>query len=158
MKFVVFLDVDGVLNTRTTVERTPDYHTGIDDARVAILAKAVRKYENADIVLSSDWKDMKEEDDDFCYLVSKLEKKGLTLAGKTTDHWNNRGEGILKYLEQHPEIDDFVILDDNKFDFRDYPKLWERLLITNGIERAEFASQTPSIETIIFLEYIKMFS
>lgn len=27
MKFVVFLDVDGVLNTRTTVERTPDFHT-----------------------------------------------------------------------------------------------------------------------------------
>lgn len=158
MKFAVFLDVDGVLNTRTTVERTPDFHTGIDDARVAVLAKAVRKYENADIVLSSDWKDMKEEEDDFCYLVSKLEKKGLTLAGKTTDHYNNRGEGILKYLELHPEIDEFVILDDNKFDFRDYPNLWERLLITNGIERAEFASETPAVETIIFLDYIKMFS
>lgn len=158
MKFVVFLDVDGVLNTRTTVERTPDFYTGIDDARVAVLAKAVRKYENADIVLSSDWKDMKEEEDDFCYLVSKLKKKGLTLAGKTTDHWNNRGEGILKYLELHPEIDDFVILDDNKFDFMDYPKLWERLLITNGIERAEFASKTPAVETIIFLDYIRLFS
>lgn len=158
MKFVVFLDVDGVLNTRTTVERTPDFYTGIDDARVAVLAKTVRKYENADIVLSSDWKDMKEEEDDFCYLVSKLKKKGLTLAGKTTDHWNNRGEGILKYLELHPEIDDFVILDDNKFDFMDYPKLWERLLITNGIERAEFASKTPAVETIIFLDYIRLFS
>lgn len=158
MKFAVFLDVDGVLNTRTTVERTPDFHTGIDDARVAVLAKAVRKYGNAEIVLSSDWKDMKEDEDDFRYLVSKLAKKGLTLAGKTTDHYNNRGEGILKYLELHPEIEEFVILDDNKFDFRDYPNLWERLLITNGIERAEFASQTPAVETIIFLEYIKMFS
>lgn len=158
MKFVVFLDVDGVLNTRTTVERTPDFHTGIDDARVEILAKAVRKYGNADIVLSSDWKDMKEDEDDFCYLISKLEKKGLALAGKTTDHYNNRGEGILKYLEMHPEIDEFVILDDNKFDFRDYPNLWERLLITNGIERAEVASEMPAVETIIFLDYIKMFS
>ena len=158
MKFVVFLDVDGVLNTRTTVERTPDFHTGIDDARVEILAKAVRKYGNADIVLSSDWKDMKEDEDDFCYLISKLEKKGLALAGKTTDHYNNRGEGILKYLELHPEIDEFVILDDNKFYFRDYPNLWERLLITNGIERAEFASQTPAVEAIIFLDYIRMFS
>ena len=33
MKFVVFLDVDGVLNTRTTVKRTPSDYTGIDDAR-----------------------------------------------------------------------------------------------------------------------------
>ena len=52
MKFAVFLDVDGVLNTKTTVERTPDGYTGIDDARVAILAKAIKKYENADIILS----------------------------------------------------------------------------------------------------------
>ena len=35
--FVVFLDVDGVLNTRTTCQRTPDGYTGIDDARVVIL-------------------------------------------------------------------------------------------------------------------------
>lgn len=158
MKFAIFLDVDGVLNTRTTVERTPDYHTGIDGARVEILAKAVGKYDHADVILSSDWKDMKPEEDDFCYLVSKLKEHGLTLAGKTTDHWNNRGEGILNYLEQHSEIDDFVILDDNLFDFRDYPRLWERLLITRGIERAEFASQTPTVEAIVFLEYIKSFS
>lgn len=158
MKFAVFLDVDGVLNTKTTVERTPDGYTGIDDARVAILAKAIKKYENADIILSSDWKELKSDDDDLVYLISKLEKQGLKLAGKTTDHWNNRGEGILRYIELHPEIDDFVILDDNKFDFNDYQDLWERLLITNGIERAEFASLTPAVETIIFLDYIKMFS
>lgn len=34
-------------------------------------------------------------------------------------------------------------------------RLWERLLITNGIERAEFASKTPAIEAIIFRDYIK---
>ena len=31
MKFVVFLDVDGVLNTRTTVKRTPSDCIGIDN-------------------------------------------------------------------------------------------------------------------------------
>ena len=39
--FVVFLDVDGVLNTRTTCQRTPDGYTGIDDARVSILANVI---------------------------------------------------------------------------------------------------------------------
>ena len=34
MSFAVFLDIDGVLNSRTTCERTPDYHVGIDDLRV----------------------------------------------------------------------------------------------------------------------------
>ena len=54
MSFAVFLDIDGVLNTRTTVQRTPDGYRGIDDARVDILAKAVKKYGETDIVLSSD--------------------------------------------------------------------------------------------------------
>ena len=40
MRFVVFLDIDGVLNTRTTVKRTPYGYTGIDDARVKVLANA----------------------------------------------------------------------------------------------------------------------
>lgn len=158
MKFAVFLDVDGVLNTKTTVERSPEDYKGIDDARVDILAKAVKKYGNADLILSSDWKDLRSDNGDFCYLISKLEKYGLHLEGKTSDHFNKRGEGILKYLELHPEIDDFVILDDNRLDFQDYRELWERLLITNGIERARFASPTPQVETIIFLDYIKTFS
>ena len=58
-------------------------------------------------------------------------------------------------MESHPEIDEYVVLDDNEFDFRDYPNIWERLLLTNGIERAEFASKTPAIEALLFMDYIK---
>lgn len=32
-EFIVFLDVDGVLNSRTTVQKTPDGYQGIDDMR-----------------------------------------------------------------------------------------------------------------------------
>lgn len=60
MKSVVFLDVDGVLNTRTTVKRTPCGYTGIDDARVKILANAFKRYEYDEIILSSDWKELDE--------------------------------------------------------------------------------------------------
>ena len=42
--FVVFLDVDGVLNTRTTVRQTPKGYQGIDDARVEVLAKTISKF------------------------------------------------------------------------------------------------------------------
>ena len=155
MSFAIFLDIDGVLNTRTTCEHTPDCHVGIDDQRVAILAGAIRKYGPAEIILSSDWKELRPDEEDYLYLISKLDKYGLKSAGKTTDHWNNRGEGILQYLESHPEIDEYVILDDNIFDFQDYPKLWERLLITNGIEKAEFAAETPATEAILFRDYIR---
>lgn len=44
MRFVIFLDVDGVLNTGTTVQRTPEGYRGIDDARVEVLADAIKKY------------------------------------------------------------------------------------------------------------------
>jgi len=154
-RFAVFLDVDGVLNTRTTCQRTPDGYTGIDDARVALLASTMDKYGGGDIVLSSDWKDMNPASDDYRYLVSKLDKYGLKISGHTVDRNYKRGAGIRDYLLEHAEIEEYVILDDNIFDFRDYTKLWERLLLTNGIEKARFASSTPAVEAIIFMEYIK---
>lgn len=155
--FVVFLDVDGVLNTRTTVQRTPQGYTGIDDARVRVLASTINKYGGGDIVLSSDWKTLRENDEDYLYLVNKLGVQGLTITGKTEDNNRNRGAGILEYLAKHPEIEEYVILDDNVFDFKDNRKLWERLLLTNGIENARFASAAPAVEAIIFLDYLKLF-
>lgn len=153
-KFVIFLDIDGVLNTRTTVQRTPNYYTGIDDARVVILANAIEKYGGGDIILTSDWKVLKETHEDYLYLTEKLAKQNLTIAGKTKDIHRARGAGIIAYLDEHPEIEEYVILDDNKFDFQDYKILWERLLLTNGIERAKFASNTPTVEAILFMDYI----
>lgn len=155
MRFVVFLDIDGVLNTRTTVKRTPYGYTGIDDARVKVLANAIEKCGGGDIVLSSDWKVLDRNHDDYRYLVSKLEQCGLKISDHTIDKERKRGQGVKEYLESHPEIEEFVILDDQKFDFEHYEKIWERLLITNGIERAEFASRTPAVEAILFRDYIK---
>ena len=131
--FVIFLDVDGVLNTRTTCQRTPDGYTGIDDARVSILANTIKKYGGGDIVLSSDWKEMNPTDDDYIYLVSKMEKYGLSISGHTQDSNRERGVGIVKYLEEHLEIEEYVILDDCTFDFMDYKKLWERYYLPMGL-------------------------
>ena len=52
-RFVIFLDVDGVLKTTTTVQKTQDGYTGIDDARVEVLAKTIEKIGGADLVLLS---------------------------------------------------------------------------------------------------------
>lgn len=61
-------------------------------------------------------------------------------------------------MEEHSEIEEFVILDDMTFDFERYKKLLERLLLTNGIENVKFASRTPAVEAIVFLDYIYMLS
>lgn len=153
--FVIFLDIDGVLNSRSTVKKTPDGYQGIDDARVEVLAKAIQKMGGGDIVLSSDWKEMKMTDDDYIYLVGKLAKWELHITAHTYDQLYDRGAGIENYLREHSEIEEYVILDDNKFDFEDYPGLWERLLLTDGIERAKFASRAPAVEAILFRDYIQ---
>ena len=99
MRFVVFLDIDGVLNTRTTVKRTPYGYTGIDDARVKVLANAIEKCGGGDIVLSSDWKVLDRNHDDYRYLVSKLEQCGLKISDHTIDKERKRGvEIIVAYL------------------------------------------------------------
>ena len=155
MRFAVFLDIDGVLNTRTTVKRTPDGYTGIDDARVELLAKVIAKMGDGEIVLSSDWKELDENHEDYRYLVSKLGQCGLEISDHTIDRDWKRGKGVKEYLELHSEIEEFVVLDDQKLDFENYKKIWERVLITNGIERAEFASRTPAVEAILFRDYIE---
>lgn len=157
MSFAVFLDVDGVLNTRKTVISSPDGHIGVDDARIEILAGAIEKYGGGDIVLTSDWKNVR-IGGDLDYLRDKLMGHDLEISAVTKEHWNKRGQGIQDYLEEHPKIDEYIILDDNRFDFEDFPPLWERLLITDGIENAAFASKTPAVEAIIFREYIKELS
>ena len=77
MLFAVFLDVDGVLNTKTTCQHTPDGYTGIDDARVNILANAIKMYDCYEVILTSDWKEMGEYDDDYLYLLEKLDLYGV---------------------------------------------------------------------------------
>lgn len=110
-------------------------------------------------MLSSDWKEMKSTDDDYIYLVDKLALYGLKIVAQTQDitYKRKRGAGIKAYLEEHTEIEEYIILDDNKFDFQDDTKLWDRLLLTNGIEKAQFASETPAVEAILFMDYLKLF-
>ena len=76
----------------------------------------------------------------------------------TKDHLKNRGKGILDYLGEHPGIDEYIILDDNRFDLEEYTELWERLLLADGIQKASFASKTPAVEAMIFHDYIKELS
>ena len=45
-------------------------------------------------------------------LISKMMELGLNIIG-VTPKLNSREEEIRKYLEEHPEIDNYVILDDD---------------------------------------------
>lgn len=139
---VIFLDVDGVLNTPSSESRCGEY-IGIDDEKVERLKKIVEKT-SAEIVLVSTWKKLwrKEEKlkplQDYLatYLDEKLAKQGLKAVDKTKDRadgqYLSRGEGILEYVYRN-NVGNFVILDDCQFDY-DGCGITDKLIKTDQIE------------------------
>ncbi len=122
---VVFLDVDGVLNYDGCKDKFGQY-IGVDDALVERLARIV-KSANAQIVLTSSWKELWLEDMPpgeihpmAKYLLEKLKKQGLHIADRTDDNGWDRGKGIRKWMRHVSisNIDGWVVLDDEIF--RDY--------------------------------------
>lgn len=119
---VIFLDVDGVLNCRSSTSRCRGY-IGIDRYKVKRLRQIVEAT-GAKIVLTSTWRThwlrFNKEDQDECgnYLDRKLKREGLRILDKTTDNWSNRGEGIIQWVGSH-NVDSFIILDDEEFDYEE---------------------------------------
>ena len=141
---VIFLDIDGVLNCATSksycVEDDGRVIKGIDSDKVKQLAKIVEATD-AQIILSSDMKYRLnkyytgQKPNHVKYLDNHLYKKGkLIIKDKTPDtnkgSWF-RGEEILMYLRIHPDIDNYVILDDTFFDDFIIKEIEEHLVLTN---------------------------
>ena len=129
---VIFLDIDYVLNGKSTTDHIGCIR-GIDDEKVALLKELV-DYSNAIIVLSSSWKEYWSKnllhDGKSCrgntpkrygrYINHKLAKYGLIITDKVPNiYWRDRSTEIILWLHDHPEIKNFVILDDIDFN-------WER--------------------------------
>lgn len=139
---VIFLDIDGVLNTPSSESRCGEY-IGIDDEKVEKLKKIVKKTK-AEIVLISTWKKYwrKEEklkplqDYSATYLDERLAKQGLKAIDKTKDkadgRYLSRGEGILEYVYRN-NVENYIILDDCQFDY-DGCDLSDKLIKANQTE------------------------
>ena len=156
--FVIFLDIDGVLNTRKTCVCAPSGVVGIVESRAAVLAGAMKQTRADGVVLTTTWKNLREDHEDYIYLLEIFSKYGIKVLGKTEEkHVTEREEGVVKYLETHPEIEEFVILDDQQYGFRLYSKLWESFIDTRGqgIEHGSLVSRTPSVAAILFLNAIQ---
>lgn len=121
---VIFLDVDGVLNTTSTTEMFGEY-TFVEDEKVQLLKQLVTRT-GAKIVLSSSWRygwwvkrkvNPTPTDLSSIRLFDALEKKlseyGLELLDHT-DETSSRGREIAWWLESWDgePIENFVILDD----------------------------------------------
>jgi len=136
---VIFLDVDGVLNSERFCRTLDEQHRQlghhevcecfrltrqIDRAAVARLNRLVAETD-AKIVISSTWRKLLDPPE----LHRVLVEHGLVaeIIGETLDGYNDpemlekfgaidrifRGHEIDAWLGQHPEVERFVILDDN---------------------------------------------
>jgi hypothetical protein len=105
---VLFLDIDGVLNSRAW---KPTNLHGVDPNAVKRVQDIVAK-SDAKVVLSSTWRLVDE-------LIVELLKAGVPIYDKTPDLASREGglrprsEEIEAWLNEHPEVTEYAILDDD---------------------------------------------
>jgi HAD domain in Swiss Army Knife RNA repair proteins len=108
---VLFLDIDGVLNTY----RSPGY-LPINDKRLRMLRRIVKET-GCIIVLSSTWRKLPET---LKRAHRKLGYKGLKIHSTTTKEQivfgrtQHRGHEIQHWLDKHPDsVETYAIVDDD---------------------------------------------
>jgi hypothetical protein len=112
---VIFLDVDGVLNDWDTPALSK--YLWYKESCMKQLQLLV-KNTGAKIVVSSTWKYSEEL---MTKLKNVLEKYGLSVYDVTPD-LSDKPPEIRAYLEVHPEVENYVILDDDDFFHEFYTK------------------------------------
>lgn len=109
---IIFLDVDGVLNSVQD-----NFSWTIESDKHLILLACIVRRTNAKIVVSSSWRN--------CGLLDTLKKRledfFMSIYDKTccSEH-GIRGLEIKDWLDNHSDIESFVILDDEAFDIKSY--------------------------------------
>lgn len=121
---VIFLDIDGVLNSMDWFEKNKGIkgYKKINPKKVELLKEIVDKT-NAEIVLSSTWRNIPEHHL-FSYLVDMLKSKGMEIKSFTPKLGQNRPKEIKAWLEKNKteEIESFISLDDDfsEEDYKEY--------------------------------------
>lgn len=148
---IIFLDKDGVLNSDEYFDKIKELtidvgllERDVDIEKLKLLKKATDET-GAKIVLTASARYTR-----GCQpLIQYLENNHM-LQGLTPDIDNIRGKEIKQWLSEHPDAEDFVILDDEIFDSYDEELKKKLIKISdgNGINLGEGVQQK-DIEQII---------
>ena len=145
MNKIIFLDIDGVLNSNKSFIDNYGYDKllgmvydgSIDDIvrckmndidlDKVFMVRDICNLTGAKVVISSCWRKISR----YPLIEEKLVSLGIPIVGVTPYVNSNRGDEIRKYLEDN-EIDNFVILDDDIFP--DFNELENYLVKTSFYE------------------------
>nr|DAP33686.1 MAG TPA: HAD domain protein [Caudoviricetes sp.] len=121
---VIFLDVDGVLNSSETRAKI-DGLKGVSKKNLRILRHIVARTQ-AKIVLTSAWNINFDEKlvpttKAGMYLYHRLWENNLWIYDKVNDYGGNREQAVAEYVKKHNNLTDWVIIDDTHYG--DYEKL-----------------------------------
>lgn len=130
MSRVLFLDIDGVLNSNfwnASHQKEISDGTLIDEGKIKILASLVKRT-GAKIILHSGWRfwfdsDLRPLRTEAERLVELFANEGLTIAGVTPDLTTEeirktkkfslvKADEILMWLKTHEDVTEWVVLDD----------------------------------------------
>ena len=118
---VIFLDIDGVLNNSASKSHCGVY-VGIDNDKVKRLKRIVDATD-AKIVLSSTWrlgfnKNGNMLEHHITYMNRKFRECDLSVFDVTPDLGRNgafRGTEIKTWLDDHPDVESWIVIDDEEF-------------------------------------------
>lgn len=106
MTKILFLDIDGVVNSRgTTSFRTNLYPL---DPHMAFMVGKIKLDTDCEVVLSSSWRHHPDG-------IEAVEKSIVKIYDKTPtlESLGVRGHEIKAWLDEHPEVERYAILDDD---------------------------------------------
>lgn len=114
---IIFLDIDGVLNSIQYDRSRTSEQGNIDETRLSLLKEIVDSTK-ALIVLSSSWRKHWNKEPSLCDSIGEelnviFSKYQLSIYDKTPRLENNdRAEEIKTWLQSNSDISEYVILDD----------------------------------------------
>lgn len=103
---VLFLDIDGVVNKMENFDRSKGLGLYPIDSYCAFLVGRIQLQTGCEVVLSSSWKNDPEG-------VKNVSERVIQLLDKTPNVGKYRGHEIEAWLNDHPDVTKYAILDDD---------------------------------------------
>ena len=111
---VLFLDIDGVVNKQESFDRTKSPGPYPVDSYCAFLVGRIQIHTDCRVVLSSSWRHDQRG-------IDKVKESIVQVIDITPTLSGIRGDEVKAWLDKHPEVDKYAILDDDSDFYPDQP-------------------------------------